>query len=364
MEELTLLYYLRIFSFFILFFLIIFFYLFYVKEIELNDNTLEIKKNQSLIKIINLNIKNSNYLETILFETYLSIHTRYLGNIHYGKFVFQKKINFIEFVSTISNPSNYILKITIVEGWNKSELNELLQSTFKEYNSIEYLNILADTYFLHSYENFDDFYNKLENIKKKFKRKYYNHDLLKTFTFDELIIIGSLLEKEGIDYLDKKLIFSVIQNRLQKNMKLQIDATTIFAITGGKFNLERNLNFDDLKIQHPYNTYYIKGLQPGPISYVGKKTMELIFENYKSNYLFYFYNNILKKHVYSETFTDHKRKLSDYRNKRIGKDLDKQLMKHLELLCINTELLQITGSTSQKLQLIESLRKINKKRKR
>jgi hypothetical protein len=50
---------------------------------------------------------------------------------------------------------------------------------------------------------------------------------------------------------------------------------------------------------------------------------------------------------------------SDYRNKRIGKDLDKQMMKHLELLCINTELLQISGSTSQKMQLIESLRKIN-----
>ena len=51
--------------------------------------------------------------------------------------------------------------------------------------------------------------------------------------------------------------------------------------------------------------------------------------------------------------------LSDYRNKRIVKDLDKQMMKHLELLCINTELVQITGSTSQKMQLIESLRKIN-----
>ena len=51
--------------------------------------------------------------------------------------------------------------------------------------------------------------------------------------------------------------------------------------------------------------------------------------------------------------------LSDYRNKRIDKDLDKQMMKHLELLCINAELVQITGSTSQKLQLIESLRKIN-----
>ena len=50
---------------------------------------------------------------------------------------------------------------------------------------------------------------------------------------------------------------------------------------------------------------------------------------------------------------------SDYRNKRINKDLNKQMMKHLELLCINAELLQITGSTSKKMQLIESLRKIN-----
>ena len=51
--------------------------------------------------------------------------------------------------------------------------------------------------------------------------------------------------------------------------------------------------------------------------------------------------------------------LSDHRKKLIGKDLDKQMMKHLELLCINAELLQITGSVSQKMQLIESLRKIN-----
>ena len=51
--------------------------------------------------------------------------------------------------------------------------------------------------------------------------------------------------------------------------------------------------------------------------------------------------------------------ISDHRNKRISKDLDKQMMKHLELLCINAELIQTTGSTSQKMQLIESLRKID-----
>lgn len=51
--------------------------------------------------------------------------------------------------------------------------------------------------------------------------------------------------------------------------------------------------------------------------------------------------------------------LSDYRNKRIHQDVDKQLLKHLELLCINTELQLVTGSTTEKLQLIESIRKIN-----
>ena len=51
--------------------------------------------------------------------------------------------------------------------------------------------------------------------------------------------------------------------------------------------------------------------------------------------------------------------LSDYRNKRIDKDLDKQLQKHTELLTINSELVELIGTTSQKKQLIESLRKIN-----
>ena len=99
-------------------------------------------------------------------------------------------------------------------------------------------------------------------------------------------------------------------------MKLQLDATAIYAITDGNYNLGRDLLIKDLKIKHPYNTYYIKGLPPAPISYVGKKTMELIYENYKSNYLYYFFNNIEGKHIYSVTYDEHRRKLSEYRNKK------------------------------------------------
>ena len=66
-------------------------------------------------------------------------------------------------------------------------------------------------------------------------------------------------------------------------------------------------------IADKYNTYFINGLPPLPICYVSRKTIEIVLENNKSEFLFYFYNNILKQHVYSITYDDHKKKLDLYR---------------------------------------------------
>ena len=316
LEEQILLYYLRIFSLLIIFFLIYSSYLLFFKEIKLKNNSFNIEKNESLKNIIDSNFENLNFIEIFFAEFFLSIHSKYIQNIHYGRFIIPEKHNLKKFISIISKPSNFILKITIIEGWDKTKLTKLLESFFVEFRDIKYQEILADTYYLHSYETFDQFFEKLKNQKKQMKKKYQDHELHNQYSFDELMIIGSLLEREGKDNLDKKMIFSVIQNRLKKNMKLQLDATTIYAITDGNYDLGRDLLIKDLKIKHPYNTYYIKGLPPGPISYVGKKTMELIYENYKSNYLYYFYNNIEGKHIYSETYDEHRRKLSEYRNKK------------------------------------------------
>ena len=316
LEELILLYYLRIFSLLIFFFLIFSSYLLFIKEIKLKNNNFIIEKNESLKSIIDSNFENFNFIEIFFAKFFLSINSKYFQNIHYGRFIITDDYNLKKFISTISQPSNYILKITIVEGWDKTKLTKLLESIFVEFKDVRYEEILADTYYLHSYESFELFYEKLKNQKKMMKKKYEDHQLHRQYSFDELMIIGSLLEREGKDNLDKKIIFSVIQNRLQKNMKLQLDATTIYAITDGNYDLGRDLLTKDLKIKHPYNTYHIKGLPPGPISYVGKKTMELIYENYKSNYLYYFYNNIEGKHIYSETYDEHNRKLSEYRNKK------------------------------------------------
>ena len=51
--------------------------------------------------------------------------------------------------------------------------------------------------------------------------------------------------------------------------------------------------------------------------------------------------------------------LSEHRKKQIDKNLDEQLQKHTELIVINSELTQLSGNSSQKIQLTELLRKIN-----
>ena len=124
-----------------------------------------------------------------------------------------------------------------------------------------------------------------------------------------------MIEKEAKNDQDKSLIASVIINRLNANMRLQIDATVIYSITEGKYKLNRKLKYSDLKIKHPYNTYHIKGLPPKMISYVSSNTLKKIFENIKSNYFFYFYNVLEGKHIFSENFKEHKLKLNEYRKK-------------------------------------------------
>ena len=219
-------------------------------------------------------------------------------------------------MNIISKPSNFLNKITIVEGWSKKDLEIELSKYFDEFETINYNDILADTYYFEKNKDFDYLFNYMKDFKENYFKKYTNNEiLLNDLDFNDIMIIGSLIEKEGLDLIDKKKISSVIFNRLNINMRLQIDATVLFSITDGLYDLNRKLNFDDLRIDNPYNTYVYKGLPPSPISFVGTKTIDIIFENYKTDYLFYFYNDYINKHVFSKSFEQHKKKLNEYRNR-------------------------------------------------
>ncbi len=276
---------------------------------------LNISKGDGIINVIDKNNIKISILDEFLIKIFYFFYNLISKNfIHYGDFNIKSKITIYELLDIITKPSNILNKITIIEGWSQNDLNSELSKYFNNFKKIEYVDILADTYYFEKDQNFDVFLLYLKNYKKNYLKKYEKNLFFRKYNKKELIIIGSLIEKEGLDYNDKRKIYSVIMNRLNKKMRLQIDATVLFAVTNGKYNLKRKLNFSDLKIDDPYNTYKINGLPPKPISYVGKKTIDIIMENHKSDYLFYFFNNQLNRHIFSKNFNEHKAKLNEYRN--------------------------------------------------
>ena len=318
LEVQILLYYLKVFSIITIIFFFIFFVKLYSsvnKKLILDNEYLVVPKGENISNIINSKLKNLNFLEIFIFKFYYNLNN-YLFNkqLHYGDFYLGKNITFHKFLEILYEPSNILNKITIVEGWSQKELLKELSKHFEVYEDISYEQVIADTYYYEKNKDLNYFLNNLKDYKNSYFEKNRNNKISKLYSEKDIMIIGSLIEKEGLDINDKRKISSVIFNRLNKKMKLQIDATVLFAITDGNYNLNRKLLRSDLKFEHPYNTYQYYGLPPSPISYVGKKTLDIIFENYKSDFLFYFFNNSLKRHIFSNNYDEHVNKLNEYRN--------------------------------------------------
>ena len=320
MEELILLSYLKVFSLFIIILLLIFSsYFAYIlnKKYQLQTDIVNISKSESIDYVIEKNFENTQAINKFFFKILYKFNIIFFNKfIHYGDFYLNNEISFYDFINIVSKPSNILNKITIVEGWGVNDLNNELIKHFNNFDNIPYDDILADTYFFENNNNFDQFRKKLRKIKKVYFINNEKNIIFENYSPHDLLVIGSLIEKEGLDYYDKRNISSVIFNRLEIGMKLQIDATVIYAITNGKFNLNRKLLFKDLKFDHPYNTYKYKGLPPKPITYVSTETLDIILENYKTDFLFYFYNNSLNKHIFSKNFKEHREKLNEYRKNK------------------------------------------------
>jgi UPF0755 protein len=116
----------------------------------------------------------------------------------------------------------------------------------------------------------------------------------------QVVTVASLIEKEAATPDEKPLIASVIYNRMQKDMPLQIDATIQYALKRPK----TNLSLSDLKIDSPYNTYKNEGLPPGPICSPGRESIEAALNPADTNYLYYVLEADGKKHFFSNNYDD------------------------------------------------------------
>ena len=91
----------------------------------------------------------------------------------------------------------------------------------------------------------------------------------------QAVTLASIVEKETGRPEERPRIACVFHNRLKRGMRLQTDPTVMYATmlrNGGRWS--QNISKADLLAPHPYNTYAVAGLPPGPIASPGAAALQ------------------------------------------------------------------------------------------
>ena len=121
----------------------------------------------------------------------------------------------------------------------------------------------------------------------------------------EALVITSLIQREaGVDE-DRPLIGSVIYNRIDRGMRLQIDATVVYALGGSPGRVLA----EHLEIDSPWNTYQIDGLPPTPIGTIQLESLTGALNPASTEFLFYVLVSEDGRHGFSATLEEHRARI-------------------------------------------------------
>ncbi len=124
----------------------------------------------------------------------------------------------------------------------------------------------------------------------------------------EIVTLASLVEREARRDDERALIAGVLVNRLRRGMRLEVDATVLYALGRHK----AVVTYSDLEVESPYNTYRRAGLPPGPIANPGLASIRAALRPAVTDYLYYVARPD-GSHVFSRTYREHLAAIRRYR---------------------------------------------------
>ena len=296
-----------------------------VSDIKVIEVTIPLGSSASQISSIldSTGIVNSS----LAFELYLR-NENLTDKLRPGTYEIQNNLSYEDITSILlKGPPLKTYTITIPEGlWLSETLSTISAQTGFDVSQLE--NSLTSGQVVSKYLPDND-YTKLQNWEGLLFPNTYqidiesNGEIILQTLVDELesrfenltsansipnwiksptqfFTIASLIEAESKLDEDRPLVSSVIKNRLDDNMLLQIDATVLYSLQKRK----SQVLLIDLQIDSPYNTYKYTSLPPTPISGFGERSMNAILNTPENNYIYYLLTDINGKMTFTNNYEE------------------------------------------------------------
>jgi UPF0755 protein len=116
----------------------------------------------------------------------------------------------------------------------------------------------------------------------------------------QLVTLASVIQKEAASVEDMPMVSSVIQNRLAKGMRLQMDGTLNY----GKYSHQKVTAAQIRSDKTSYNTYKHGGLPDFPVCNVSEEALKAALHPKQTDYL-YFVRGKNGEHIYCSYFSTH-----------------------------------------------------------
>jgi UPF0755 protein len=293
---------------------------------ELTDpQVILVKKGMTASQVIR-QLKATNIIPTDLpLRIWAKLDFR---KIQEGEYIFPPRATLFEVIRIIWGGHSTFIELVIPEGSNSWDVERLLEGYVSKEQfwslwtnpdlillagepaarSLEGL-LAPNTYYInHAMEPVDILKMLVLGSKTYYPPRQINNGL----SAYETLILASLIESEATVNSERDRIASVFLNRLKQGIPLQCDPTVQYS----KFKLglpnPMHIGGSDLRRSHPYNTYRISGLPPGPICSPGLPSMNAATKSSTTQEL-YFVADGNGTHVFSSTLEDHIRAVQAYR---------------------------------------------------
>lgn len=127
----------------------------------------------------------------------------------------------------------------------------------------------------------------------------------------EALTVASMVEAEARIPEDRAKIARVIYNRIAAGMRLDIDATVLYALGDRQAVLTDSL----LRTDSPYNTRVKTGIPPTPINSPGEASIEAALNPAEGDWLYYVLADENGAHYFTDDFDDFNREVRESRAK-------------------------------------------------